>query len=446
MKHSVCYLFGSSETSEISTRCPKKNKSSNAYRVRRRIYLIRAVIRGPQSVDKPTTHFILNENMKNIKKITTAVLMFFAASMTFARTTITMEKDGGVYKVPCVVNGLRMKFIFDTGAANVCISEVMAQYMLDNEYLSKTDVLGTGFSSVADGRIVDHVKIRLSYLEIGGLKLNNVEAIVIAGQSAPLLLGQSAIAQMGKVSINGNQLVIEDAGQCLDSDIDNWSHLADSYYDNRVYDKALLYYQKIDDCDRLSWYGVFVMGRCHVELKNYNEAIEIFQTLANGIDDNLKEYEPEYWAKVFGNIAYCYRLLGNHQACIAYDSKAFKYMVDWEYAVDKRFEMAMCYREMKDYDKADESAYKGIYCFLYNKYPKVFSEWERNNFKDLVGVLDKYRWGKEEILGNLLFIMCEDYYYTYDEPHCQLSRIAAEMGSPFAQAARRVWRSYGLCP
>ena len=31
-----------------------------------------------------------------------------------AQVTITMEQDGGVYKVPCVVNGAKMKFIFDT--------------------------------------------------------------------------------------------------------------------------------------------------------------------------------------------------------------------------------------------------------------------------------------------------------------------------------------------
>ena len=75
-----------------------------------------------------------------------------------ARVTIEMEQDGGVYKVPCVVNGLRMKFVFDTGAANVCISETMANYMLENDYLNSEDIIGKGQSSVADGRIVDHLK------------------------------------------------------------------------------------------------------------------------------------------------------------------------------------------------------------------------------------------------------------------------------------------------
>ena len=61
------------------------------------------------------------------------------SALTTAKVTIEMEKEGGVYKVPCIVNGLRMRFIFDTGAANVCISETMANYMLENDYLQKED-------------------------------------------------------------------------------------------------------------------------------------------------------------------------------------------------------------------------------------------------------------------------------------------------------------------
>ena len=130
------------------------------------------------------------------------------STLLSAQITITMEQDGGVYKVPCVVNGAKMKFIFDTGAATVCLSESMAEYLLDNDYITKEDILGTGTSQVADGRIVDHVKINLRDIEIAGLHLKDVEAVVVVGQHAPLLLGQSAIQQLGLVSIRGNKLII----------------------------------------------------------------------------------------------------------------------------------------------------------------------------------------------------------------------------------------------
>ncbi len=156
-----------------------------------------------------------------MKKLILSIILFFSHSL-FAQVTITMEQDGGVYKVPCVVNGAKMKFIFDTGAATVCLSESMAEYLLDNDYITKDDILGTGASQVADGRIVDHVKINLRDIEIAGLHLKDVETVVVEGQRAPLLLGQTAIQKLGKVSIDGNKLIIEKGtvGTCIVDDID----------------------------------------------------------------------------------------------------------------------------------------------------------------------------------------------------------------------------------
>ncbi|MDR1763989.1 MAG: retroviral-like aspartic protease family protein [Dysgonamonadaceae bacterium] len=114
-----------------------------------------------------------------------------------AQKVITMEKDGGVYKIPCVVNGVKMKFIFDTGAANVCISETMAEYLYENDYLTKEDILGKGQSTVADGRIVDNVIIRLRDIEIAGLHLSNVKAVVIEGQKAPCCLDKQPYRNLG---------------------------------------------------------------------------------------------------------------------------------------------------------------------------------------------------------------------------------------------------------
>ena len=48
-------------------------------------------------------------------------IIFLLLLIPFTATSqikIQMQEDGGVYKIPCEVNGLRMKFIFDTGASN----------------------------------------------------------------------------------------------------------------------------------------------------------------------------------------------------------------------------------------------------------------------------------------------------------------------------------------
>lgn len=147
------------------------------------------------------------------------VLIFLGLHLTvFAQTVIPLEKDGGVYKVPCVVNGLKMKFIFDTGAYSVCISKFMASYMLDNGYLTQNDIKGSGFSSIADGSTVKHYNIVLKDIELGGLHLRNVEAVVVDGQEAPLLLGQTAIQKLGPITISGNSLIINDGTKPLAKD------------------------------------------------------------------------------------------------------------------------------------------------------------------------------------------------------------------------------------
>lgn len=128
-----------------------------------------------------------------MKHIIAIFLLFISCISSNADTVIQMENYGGVYRIPCFVNGAKMKFIFDTGASNVCLSMTMAEYLYDNGYIEAKDIKGTGSSSVADGRIVDHIVLILKDVQIGDLHLYNVEAVVVDGQNAPLLMGQSAL-------------------------------------------------------------------------------------------------------------------------------------------------------------------------------------------------------------------------------------------------------------
>ena len=116
-----------------------------------------------------------------MKHIIAIFLVLLSCLSIDAEVRIHMEKEGGVYKVPCEVNGLKLKFIFDTGAASVCISETYADMMLDNGYLEESDIKGVSQSTIADGRNIDNVVINLRSVEIGGLSLENVSAVVVVG-------------------------------------------------------------------------------------------------------------------------------------------------------------------------------------------------------------------------------------------------------------------------
>lgn len=136
------------------------------------------------------------------------VMLLFCSIQSLAQKVIQMERDGGVYKIPCSINGAKLKMIFDTGASTVCLSLATAVFLYQNDYITKSDFKGTGYSSTASGDIVDHMKINLRDIEIGGMHLYNVEGVVMESLTAPLLLGQSAIQKLGSITIKGNQLII----------------------------------------------------------------------------------------------------------------------------------------------------------------------------------------------------------------------------------------------
>ncbi len=117
----------------------------------------------------------------------------------------------GVYEVPCNINGLSLKFIFDTGASTVSISSVEASFMLKNGYLSKEDIEGKEYYSVATGEIHEGTIIRLREIKIGDAILRNVKASVAHNQQAPLLLGQSVLERFGTITIDNinSKLIIK---------------------------------------------------------------------------------------------------------------------------------------------------------------------------------------------------------------------------------------------
>ncbi len=129
-----------------------------------------------------------------------------------SQNVIKMEKINGVFLMPCKVNGLSLKFIFDTGASDVSISLTEALFMLKNGHLNETDLIGTEYYQIANGDIQEGTKITLKEIEIGKTKLYNVKASIVHSLSAPLLLGQTALSKLGKIEFDyaNNTLTIKD--------------------------------------------------------------------------------------------------------------------------------------------------------------------------------------------------------------------------------------------
>lgn len=124
-------------------------------------------------------------------------------------TIVKMENVNGVYMVPITVNGINMKFIFDTGASAISISTAEVAMLYKQGLLTDNDVMGTQQFVDATGKVSVGAIINLKTVTIGDITLHNVEASVVDNIAAPLLLGQSALSKFGKISIDYNDNIIE---------------------------------------------------------------------------------------------------------------------------------------------------------------------------------------------------------------------------------------------
>ena len=126
-------------------------------------------------------------------------------------TEIAVKRNpGGTFEIPCDINGLPLQMIFDTGASDVTISSVEANFMFKNGYLADKDIKGKRYYQVANGQINEGTVITLREVKIGDAVLHNVDASVVKSQKAPLLLGQSAMERFGAITIDNanNKLII----------------------------------------------------------------------------------------------------------------------------------------------------------------------------------------------------------------------------------------------
>lgn len=127
-------------------------------------------------------------------------------------TEIMVKRNpGGTFEIPCNINGLALQMIFDTGASDVTISSVEANFMFKNGYLSEKDIKGKKYYQIANGQISEGTTITLREVKIGDAVLHNVNASVVESQKAPLLLGQSVMERLGIITIDNqnNKLIIK---------------------------------------------------------------------------------------------------------------------------------------------------------------------------------------------------------------------------------------------
>ena len=148
--------------------------------------------------------------MHSLRRHALALALVWSASPAAARAQeiVPIEAHAGAYVVPVVINGiLELKFIVDSGAADVSIPGEVAAMLKRLGTLSDKDLLGQKIYVLADGSKVPSEIYRISSLKIGGLVMQNV-TVRIASEKSGLLLGQSFLSRLSSWSVDNNRQIL----------------------------------------------------------------------------------------------------------------------------------------------------------------------------------------------------------------------------------------------
>jgi clan AA aspartic protease (TIGR02281 family) len=263
------------------------------------------------------------------KIIFTCTVLLLSVFLLKAQVRIVMEKNGGVYTTPCTLNGLQLRFVFDTGASNVSISLSEAVFMLKNGYLDEEDLHGSSYSQLANGELVENTTVNIKELEIGGIRLQNVEAIVIHELSAPLLLGQSAIQRLGAIQIEDDELIIMNADSptsvkefllnCLNAK--NLVSKAEEYHFDELYALSANTYQKAYDLcpTEIDCWNLHLFGSSYYYNHNYLPAIKFLKKSISCESDK----KVLFWDYLY--LGSSYREIKDFDKSVLYIQKAITY-------------------------------------------------------------------------------------------------------------------------
>ena len=120
--------------------------------------------------------------------------------------TVTVRSDRlGHFQVEGAVDGRRLDFMVDTGASMVALRERDANKL--GIFPAARDY--TGRSSTANG-IVKVAPVRLSSLEVNGIRVYDVQAMVLPDEALNVnLLGMSFLSRVRRFEMANGRLVME---------------------------------------------------------------------------------------------------------------------------------------------------------------------------------------------------------------------------------------------
>jgi clan AA aspartic protease (TIGR02281 family) len=170
-------------------------------------------------------------------------LVMFAFSQPATGETIQLERQGGTYLVPVLVNdAIRLKFVIDSGASDVAIPADVVTTLFRAGTVKGSDFVGTQTYVLADGSKLPSPRFILHSLRVGDHVVEDVIASV-APVEGELLLGQSFLSKLPSWTIDNSNAVLVLNDQVWESGPTSTTRPAP----DKPIDRDALFWQSIKD-------------------------------------------------------------------------------------------------------------------------------------------------------------------------------------------------------
>ena len=103
------------------------------------------------------------------------------------------------------VNGQQIRFLVDTGASEIALTETDARKVGLTVDPEKYELVGHGASGMVRGQYVD-----LQSIDLGGIKESGAKAVIVQGASVSLL-GQPFLENVDEIVIRKGQMLLREA-------------------------------------------------------------------------------------------------------------------------------------------------------------------------------------------------------------------------------------------
>lgn len=126
------------------------------------------------------------------------------ANFSDSKGVVLTRAEDGHYYAPGNADGAALRFLVDTGASVVALTESDAASL--GHYLNPGEltVVGRGVSGAVQGKA-----ITISRLSVGDISAENVPAVIIPEGLPVSLLGQSFLSKIAHVTISDNRMTLK---------------------------------------------------------------------------------------------------------------------------------------------------------------------------------------------------------------------------------------------